>query len=133
MASLSRTRRILFTALLAVAVTCAWATGRMSPGQPMPGGHQNAWGQAGHLPAAAGADAHATHAHSAAGQTRAGPSPTQADAAFCMMTVCHPAVPAEPIEVAGAVADGSPAPTVFRGRDGAGPAPALPPPRTLPV
>lgn len=135
MANLSRTRRILFTLLLAVAVTCAWTTGRMSPDQPMPRAHQSALGQGGHLdfPAAAGADAHAAHVHPATQDTRAGPSPGQADAAFCIMTVCHPAVLVVFVGVAGAVANGSPAPAGFWGEDGNEPSPALPPPRMLPV
>jgi hypothetical protein len=119
MASLAHVWRIVWTALLALAVASAWSSASMAAGPLLTQAHAHADVQTSHLlvPAAA-AQADFSSSHDSAG------------IACCVMTLCHPAIPVMAVEIGFIASNGLPPPVPFLRPDGNEPSPALPPPRT---
>jgi hypothetical protein len=122
MASLARVWRIVWTALLALAVASAWSSGSMAGGPLATHVHAHA-------------DVQTNHAHvpTASAQSDLSSSHDPAGVACCVMTICHPAIPVLAVEVGSAASNGLPEPVPFLCSDGKEPSPALPPPRNSQV
>jgi hypothetical protein len=118
----ARILRIVWAALLALAVASAWSSAGKAASPPMTKAHAHAAVMAGH-----------THVPAAAAQTDLSSKSGPAGAACCVMTICHPAIPAQAVEVGYVVSNGQPAPAPFLRPDGKEPSPALRPPRNSQV
>jgi hypothetical protein len=114
--TLSRMVRIVWTALLALAVASAWSSGSMAASPPMTKAHAHGAVMAGH-----------THVLAAAAQTDLSSKSDPAGVAGCVMTICHPAIPPLAVEVGYVASNGLPEPTPFLRPRGEKPSPALPP------
>jgi len=131
---LSHIWRIVWTALLAVAVASAWSSGSMAASPLVMHAHAQAGIHASHAREAANVDAgHAHHSTTTTAQTDLAKKSDPAGLACCVMTTCHPAVPVLPIEIAHVPSSGPPASGPFPRPDGNEPSPVLPPPRSSQV
>jgi hypothetical protein len=131
----ARILRIVWAALLALAVASAWSSAGMAASPPVAHVHAHADVQADHAhhPAmTAHADARKVDAHRPAA-TANDLSSDPAGMTCCVMTICHPAIPVLPVQIAHVVSNGQPAPAPFLRSDGKEPSPALPPPRNSQV
>jgi hypothetical protein len=118
----ARILRIVWAALLALAVASAWSSAGMAASPPMTKAHAHAAVMAGH-----------THVPAATAQTDLSSGHDPAGVAGCVMTICHPAIPALAVEVGYVASNGLPEPTPFLRPRGEKPSPALPPPRNSQV
>jgi hypothetical protein len=120
--TLSRILRIVWAALLALAVASAWSSGSMA-GDLL----------ATHVHAHANVQTNHAHVPAAAEQTDLSSGHDPAGVAGCVMTICHPAIPVLAVEVGYVASNGLPEPTPFLRPCGEKPSPALPPPRNSQV
>jgi hypothetical protein len=135
--SLGYMLRTIWTALLCLAVASAWSSAGVAAGPPVEHvsvGHAHAEvsAQTGHAHMAADSQALAVHAHHlATPDTQAAVSKESAPTGMscCVMTICHPALPVQPVRIAQVATGGAPAPARLPRTDGNEPASAKPPPR----